>query len=64
MTPPIPVHAPHTLPSTEPSPPLSSPSSTTSDAQLCKVCFDAQLNAVLEPCHHLCVCAPCAALMT
>jgi len=34
------------------------------EAKECKICFDAEINTVIVPCGHLCVCEPCSKLIT
>jgi len=41
-----------------------STSSVKEEDKECKVCFDNQINCVLVPCGHLCVCQDCSKLLT
>jgi hypothetical protein len=39
--------------------PLSSPSSPRSPSVCCKLCYDATVTTIVQPCHHAVACRPC-----
>jgi hypothetical protein len=44
---------------------LNEASSTeTSIEHACKICFDAEVDVILLPCAHLCICNQCAPCLT